>query len=234
MKTLAIITVFACLIIKATAQSALYGQCGGIGWTGSTTCVAGATCTELNSYYFQCLPGSTTSSLTTITPPPTPPPTFPPPVTTTPTTTTPTTTPPATTTSTGATPTGSQIRSDQDPVYHLYLQEEDGQPMLGPEASSGYFTITTTISVPSSTGSLLYLNVGNATTSYVPLSLDPVATTTDWGLEGDTIITTNPRQLNFLACNSTNPNYFTLYLQNGNDMPSTACSLISLHLDCLC
>ncbi|KDQ50909.1 glycoside hydrolase family 6 protein [Jaapia argillacea MUCL 33604] len=44
------------------AQASLYGQCDGIGWTGATTCVAGATCQELNSYYSQCLPSVTTST----------------------------------------------------------------------------------------------------------------------------------------------------------------------------
>ncbi|KAI1850877.1 hypothetical protein JX266_003542 [Neoarthrinium moseri] len=33
---------------------ALYGQCGGTGYTGSTTCSAG-TCTVMNSYYSQCI-----------------------------------------------------------------------------------------------------------------------------------------------------------------------------------
>ncbi|KAF3931789.1 hypothetical protein ABW19_dt0205744 [Dactylella cylindrospora] len=32
-----------------------WGQCGGIGWTGGTTCVSGTTCTVLNPYYSQCL-----------------------------------------------------------------------------------------------------------------------------------------------------------------------------------
>ncbi|KAJ7726335.1 cellulase [Mycena maculata] len=32
-----------------------YSQCGGIGWTGSGTCVSGTTCTVLNAYYSQCL-----------------------------------------------------------------------------------------------------------------------------------------------------------------------------------
>ncbi|KAI5117037.1 hypothetical protein M0805_004744 [Coniferiporia weirii] len=45
-----------------SAQSALYGQCGGIGWTGATTCVSGSVCTVLNSYYSQCLPGSASTS----------------------------------------------------------------------------------------------------------------------------------------------------------------------------
>ncbi|CUA68403.1 putative endo-beta-1,4-glucanase D [Rhizoctonia solani] len=31
-----------------------YGQCGGQGWTGGTTCVSGSTCTALNPYYSQC------------------------------------------------------------------------------------------------------------------------------------------------------------------------------------
>ncbi|KAI0682529.1 hypothetical protein C8T65DRAFT_624476 [Cerioporus squamosus] len=34
---------------------AKYGQCGGQGWTGSTTCAAGTTCQKLNDYYSQCL-----------------------------------------------------------------------------------------------------------------------------------------------------------------------------------
>lgn len=33
-----------------------YGQCGGTGYTGSTTCVSGYTCTYSNAYYSQCLP----------------------------------------------------------------------------------------------------------------------------------------------------------------------------------
>ncbi|KAJ8508423.1 hypothetical protein ONZ45_g9304 [Pleurotus djamor] len=38
----------------STGTVALYGQCGGIGYSGPTTCVAGATCTVLNDYYSQC------------------------------------------------------------------------------------------------------------------------------------------------------------------------------------
>ncbi|KIK57215.1 glycoside hydrolase family 10 protein [Collybiopsis luxurians FD-317 M1] len=43
-----------------SAQSQEWGQCGGIGWTGPTTCVAGTTCVASNPYYSQCLPGSST------------------------------------------------------------------------------------------------------------------------------------------------------------------------------
>lgn len=37
---------------------AQYERCGGIGYTGSTTCVSGLTCKEWNPYYSQCLPAS--------------------------------------------------------------------------------------------------------------------------------------------------------------------------------
>ncbi|KIK68801.1 carbohydrate-binding module family 1 protein [Collybiopsis luxurians FD-317 M1] len=36
--------------------SGAYGQCGGIGWTGPTSCVAGYTCSVTNPYYSQCIP----------------------------------------------------------------------------------------------------------------------------------------------------------------------------------
>jgi hypothetical protein len=106
----------------------------------------------------------------------------------------------------------------------------DGMAILGSEASSAYFTIGTTISTNG-----LYLNLAASTTSYQALVFNSTAVTTDWGLEGDTIITTNPRQLNFLTCATSDPTIYTVYLQNGNDQPSgQTCSLTSLHLPCLC
>ncbi|KAK4139251.1 endoglucanase type F [Dichotomopilus funicola] len=42
----------------AVAQSPLWGQCGGIGWTGPTTCASGSVCQKSNDYYSQCVPGS--------------------------------------------------------------------------------------------------------------------------------------------------------------------------------
>ncbi|KAF4581471.1 hypothetical protein EYR40_009757 [Pleurotus pulmonarius] len=55
------------------AQQVIWGQCGGNGWTGATTCVAGSTCTIQNEWYSQCLPGSASpgsSTSLTVTPPP--------------------------------------------------------------------------------------------------------------------------------------------------------------------
>ncbi|KAF3902898.1 Endoglucanase [Arthrobotrys entomopaga] len=50
-----------------SAQQTLYGQCGGIGWTGPTSCTSGNSCQSLNPYYSQCLPGgpATTTKATT-------------------------------------------------------------------------------------------------------------------------------------------------------------------------
>lgn len=36
-------------------QQTLYGQCGGVGWTGPTVCQAPATCKTQNEWYSQCL-----------------------------------------------------------------------------------------------------------------------------------------------------------------------------------
>ncbi|KAL1942006.1 hypothetical protein VTO73DRAFT_6536 [Trametes versicolor] len=52
----------------AAAQSAVWGQCGGIGWTGATTCVSGSTCIKQNDYYSQCQPGAASPPVTTVTP----------------------------------------------------------------------------------------------------------------------------------------------------------------------
>lgn len=40
---------------SSTTGAAHYAQCGGIGWTGATTCVSPYTCTKQNDYYSQCL-----------------------------------------------------------------------------------------------------------------------------------------------------------------------------------
>ncbi|KAF9448106.1 carbohydrate esterase family 15 protein [Macrolepiota fuliginosa MF-IS2] len=65
------------LALPALAQQQpVWSQCGGIGWTGATQCVAGTTCTTLNDYFSQCLPTPVTGPTTvptTILPPSTAP-----------------------------------------------------------------------------------------------------------------------------------------------------------------
>ncbi|KAI0322737.1 endo-1,4-beta-xylanase A precursor [Amylostereum chailletii] len=46
------------LVPFVSAQSPVWGQCGGNGWTGATTCAAGSVCTEQSEWYSQCLPSS--------------------------------------------------------------------------------------------------------------------------------------------------------------------------------
>ncbi|KAI1425763.1 glycoside hydrolase superfamily [Xylaria sp. FL1777] len=50
-----------------SAAVPLWGQCGGIGYSGETTCVAGAYCQYQNDYYSQCLAGTSSTTLTTTT-----------------------------------------------------------------------------------------------------------------------------------------------------------------------
>jgi cellulase len=40
---------------SSSSGAAHYGQCGGTGWSGPTTCVSPYTCTATNQYYSQCL-----------------------------------------------------------------------------------------------------------------------------------------------------------------------------------
>lgn len=39
----------------SSGGAAQWAQCGGIGWTGPTSCVSPYTCTKLNDWYYQCL-----------------------------------------------------------------------------------------------------------------------------------------------------------------------------------
>ncbi|KAJ6544477.1 endo-1,4-beta-xylanase C precursor [Mycena capillaripes] len=52
------------LLPVAIAQSDVWGQCGGLGWTGPLTCVSGSVCTAQNAYYSQCLPDGTATTTT--------------------------------------------------------------------------------------------------------------------------------------------------------------------------
>ncbi|KAK6431849.1 hypothetical protein LTR95_011982 [Oleoguttula sp. CCFEE 5521] len=59
----------ATLATAVLAQQSAYGQCGGQGYSGSTSCVSGFTCKFQSQYYSQCLPGgpATTTLRTTTT-----------------------------------------------------------------------------------------------------------------------------------------------------------------------
>ncbi|KAI0400116.1 carbohydrate-binding module family 1 protein [Xylaria palmicola] len=87
----------------AVAQQQAWGQCGGINWSGPSTCVSGYTCSVLNDYYSQCVPGTAATM------------------------TTPTTTPTTTQAGSEAYPTTLQsgyywVRAVASPNFHSYLQ----------------------------------------------------------------------------------------------------------------
>ncbi|KFA63716.1 hypothetical protein S40285_07107 [Stachybotrys chlorohalonatus IBT 40285] len=52
------------LVSGSNAQVPAWGQCGGNGWTGGTTCTSGYQCVVLNEWYWQCIPGTIRSSTT--------------------------------------------------------------------------------------------------------------------------------------------------------------------------
>ncbi|KAI0820669.1 glycoside hydrolase superfamily [Trametes gibbosa] len=58
MKSLAALVALATLVAVPANAVAVWGQCGGIGFSGSTVCDAGTTCVELNAYYSQCQPSA--------------------------------------------------------------------------------------------------------------------------------------------------------------------------------
>ncbi|EAQ83733.1 hypothetical protein CHGG_10137 [Chaetomium globosum CBS 148.51] len=51
----------------AADTAGLWTQCGGIGYTGPTTCVSGAYCMAYNDWYHQCIPGQATTTPATST-----------------------------------------------------------------------------------------------------------------------------------------------------------------------
>ncbi|KAH8834099.1 glycoside hydrolase superfamily [Flagelloscypha sp. PMI_526] len=57
----------ALLSAHAALGVAVWGQCGGINYSGSTVCDTGNTCVYVNDYYSQCQPGSAAPTTTTTT-----------------------------------------------------------------------------------------------------------------------------------------------------------------------
>ncbi|KAE9394437.1 glycoside hydrolase [Gymnopus androsaceus JB14] len=62
-----LLAVLIALSTSVLGQSPVWGQCGGIGWDGPTTCAAGSGCVVSSPYYSQCLPGASTTASATST-----------------------------------------------------------------------------------------------------------------------------------------------------------------------
>ncbi|KAL0954219.1 hypothetical protein HGRIS_005347 [Hohenbuehelia grisea] len=59
---------FAAFAVSGTLAVAEWGQCGGNGWSGGTTCDSGLVCTKLNDWYHQCLRGTAPPTPTVVPP----------------------------------------------------------------------------------------------------------------------------------------------------------------------
>ncbi|KIJ63675.1 carbohydrate-binding module family 1 protein [Hydnomerulius pinastri MD-312] len=158
----------AALAAAVSAQTASdYGQCGGQGWSGPTTCPSGWTCTYSNAYYSQCLPGGSGSSPTT--------------------TasgggsggTTPTSTSSAAS-GTATLQTGwNWIRAVEDPNFHQYLQSEvlntASTAVLGSPSTAGQFQVSNgqlIQNAPAGSSNMLYAVVeGRANSTVMKLGM---------------------------------------------------------------
>nr|QNS31431.1 XYN5 [Ceratobasidium cereale] len=61
---LAALAAVVALMPQAALGVAVWGQCGGIGYSGSTVCDPGSTCVRTNDYYSQCQPGNAAPTTT--------------------------------------------------------------------------------------------------------------------------------------------------------------------------
>ncbi|KAI5852547.1 glycoside hydrolase superfamily [Morchella snyderi] len=67
MKYSTLFTVLSVSLSPVLAQVPVYGQCGGVTYTGSTTCASGSTCIKYSDYYHQCVPGTATTTAAPVT-----------------------------------------------------------------------------------------------------------------------------------------------------------------------
>ncbi|KAI5891188.1 carbohydrate-binding module family 1 protein [Schizophyllum commune H4-8] len=154
------------LTLKASAQTVAdpWGQCGGTGWSGATTCPSGYTCTVSSEYYSQCIPGSggggSGGGSGT-----------------------------ATTTAAGGSatlvPGYSFIRAVQAPNFHKYLQSEiletASDAVLGEPADAAQFEITGGQLVQHASAAPLYATVE------APASAETKKLKVTWSASKDTL-----------------------------------------------
>ncbi|RDB17408.1 4-O-methyl-glucuronoyl methylesterase [Hypsizygus marmoreus] len=171
-----------CFLVAVSAQTApQWGQCGGIGWTGPTTCPSGWYCSVSSPYYSQCLQGTVTI----------------------------TTTPgggggSTTTTAQGGSetlaPGYSFIRAVAEPNFHKYLQSEvvktASDAVLGSPSTAAQFQITGGQLIQNAGGTKLYAVVepradASVKKLKVTWSTTP-ATSGTFVFSGDTVEWSNP------------------------------------------
>ncbi|KAG9028969.1 hypothetical protein FS837_003677 [Tulasnella sp. UAMH 9824] len=215
----------ASIIGGAYAGSPLWGQCGGSGWTGATTCDVGV-CTYLNYWYSQCLPATTTTTTTT--------------TLTTPTSKTSSISTSVTCYTNLPTYTSIPIKAStpNTPVTGLRLgKQSDGRAVLGPYSigpiilSGG--TLYNQVSGPGCAYKYflnVYNNANAPTSSYKDLKWENGVLVSDyWTSWGVTSASPWGAHNWFLACPASDAGQWLLYLQTGSDTPSGQnCTLTQL------
>ncbi|KAJ7315547.1 hypothetical protein DFH08DRAFT_893346 [Mycena albidolilacea] len=56
------VLILALSVAFVAGQNIPLGQCGGIDYAGPTACGANLSCTEINAWYYQCLPVASTAA----------------------------------------------------------------------------------------------------------------------------------------------------------------------------
>ncbi|KAF8610359.1 hypothetical protein BDV93DRAFT_550180 [Ceratobasidium sp. AG-I] len=65
MKTATLALGLLAIVTRVAAGGGVWGQCGGIGYTGTTVCDPISTCTYYNPYFWLCRPTDTLTTTTT-------------------------------------------------------------------------------------------------------------------------------------------------------------------------
>ena len=217
------VTAFLALVAlpAALAQQTVWGQCGGQGWSGATTCASGSACIVLNPYYSQCQPSTASTTKSTVasttrttTSAPPPPSSTSAQSSTTSCTTTLTISTASQTTSAGTgsasgTGPGSTlqnnylwIRAVEDPNFHKYLQTKPtystGLAILDSYTTAGQFNIVNGQlgELIDNKGTLLYANVlpqSDSSKNYLPVSFSTSKNTNGtFAFSGDAVTWTSP------------------------------------------
>ncbi|KAG9001375.1 hypothetical protein FRB94_007934 [Tulasnella sp. JGI-2019a] len=240
LSTIAVVSAF---FASAAAQGAAYSQCGGIGWTGATTCVSGWCCVYSNAYYSQCLQTgcSTATTSTTATSKTSTSSSLASSGVTVPITSTST---PATGTSTAVTtiqtllPNWLWLRSDEAPYFHQYVRSVNsyapGDVILGNYTTGGQFQIVNgQIEHYLPDGTFLYVNVrqpANSTVTYIGMYLATTQNTFGtFAFSGDAVTWTvasiaRPNTSAFLVCPNSEGNALYINLGAYAYLTPTGCS----------
>ncbi|KAJ7721034.1 hypothetical protein B0H16DRAFT_1738523 [Mycena metata] len=157
--------------VSAQTTAPDWGQCGGTGWTGPTTCPTGWSCTFSSQWYSQCLQGGATTTITSSTVGSG--------------TSTRTSTGTSTASSTSTAPGGSAtlapgysfVRAVEDPNFHKYLQSQvlgtASPAVLGDYTQAAQFQVVNGQLIQNANGTNLYAVVAppaNSTVTKLGLS----------------------------------------------------------------